>query len=148
MPLRGEVSLGAMVDLPRRRLVAFGLALAVVAPGGALGTPYSADGRPARAENVRVFSFIAVRVKNTKRRVLVRWRTGGEPDVLGFRLTRVVGKKKTRVGGLISGRGPTGGSYSYGDLLPKTVKLACYTLDEVATTGAAARVGKTCMKKK
>ena len=71
-----------MVDLPRRRLVAFGLALAVVAPGGALGTPYSAAGRPARAENVRVFSFIAVRVKNTKRRVLVRWRTGGEPDVL------------------------------------------------------------------
>jgi hypothetical protein len=137
-----------MVDLPRRRLVALALTIALLAPAGALGARSSGESRPVRAENVRVFSFTAVRVKNTKRRVLVRWRTGGEPDVLGFRLTRVAGKKKTRVGGLISGKGPTGGSYSFRDLLPKTVKLACYTLDEVATTGAAARVGKTCMKKK
>ena len=137
-----------MVDLPRWRLVALGLAIALLAPAGALGARSSLGLRPAQAENVRVFAFTAVRVKNTKRRVLVRWRTGGEPDVLGFRLTRVVGKKKTRIGGLISGKGPTGGSYSYRDLLPKTVKLACYTLSELATTGAAAPVGKTCMKRK
>src|SRR5262245_5970824 len=101
MPLRGEVSLASMVDLPARRLVALGLALALLAPAGALGARSSLGFRPARAENVRVFSFTAVRVKNTKRRVLVRWRTGGEPDVLGFRLTRVVGKEKARVGGRI-----------------------------------------------
>jgi hypothetical protein len=136
-----------MVDLPRRRLVALGLAIALLAPAGAVGARFAHGSAPARAVNVRLFSFTAARVKNTKRRVLVRWRTGGEPDVLGFRLRRVVGKKKTRIGGLISGRGPTGGSYSYRDLLPKTAKIACYTLDEIATTGAAAPVGKTCMKK-
>jgi hypothetical protein len=105
---------------------------------------YSAD--IAVPTGVQLVTFTAVRVGRTKT-VRVKWRTGSEPDLVGFRLSRVVGKKKTRIGGVFQSKGATGASYSYKDVLPKTVKLACYTLDGLSETGTAAALGKTCMKK-
>jgi hypothetical protein len=135
--MKGKLVLAAVVSL-----------LAAAAAG--VAAPVSHSAAPARAVRpggVGLVYLTATPVKRT-RNVMVKWKTGAEPNVLGFRLFRVVGKKKTRVGRLFPSKGSTGGVYSYKDLLPKTVKLACYALDEVSTTGSSATVGKACMKKK
>jgi hypothetical protein len=96
---------------------------------------------------VRLVYFTTTRVKNTKSKVLVKWKTGAEPETAGFRLYRQVGTKKTRIGKLFLSKGATGGVYSYTDLLPKTVAKACYALDVVSTQGVASPISKVCMKK-
>jgi len=122
-----------------KRLLALALFAAVLAPAAAVAAPSAPNG-------VQLITFTSARVGKTKT-VQLKWKTGSEPNLAGFRLTRVVGKKKTRIGGVFQSKGSTGGSYSYKDTLPKTVKLACYTLDALTTTGTAAPLGKTCMKK-
>ena len=107
----------------------------------------------ASLSGVRLISFSAVRMKSkTKKpspKVVVKWRTGSEPSILGFNLYRVVGTKQTKLGrsAIPSTGAAAGASYSYTDTLPKTVKLACYSLETVDTAGAKAPLANTCMKK-
>lgn len=108
--------------------------------------------------NVGLLYLTAARnAKPKQNKVLVKWKTAAEPDTLGFRLYRVVGKKSTRIGGLFPSKGAFGGVYSYTDTLPKLLLSAtgsqaaakpCYRLDAVGTSGAPATTLKTvCLKK-
>jgi hypothetical protein len=133
----------------RNTLVLAGIVSGLAAAAAGLAAPAAHSAAPTRAAGTRGVGLVyltATRVKKT-RNVTVKWKTGSEPNVLGFRLYRLVGKKKTRVGKLFTSKGSTGGVYSFKDLLPKTVKLACYSLAEVSTTGTSATIGKACMKK-
>jgi hypothetical protein len=131
----------------RSALVVVGLVAGLTAATAGIAAPEShSPARTATAGGVPLVSFTSVRI-GTSRKVNVKWRTGAEPGVLGFRLSRVVGTKSTRIGTLFRSKGSTGGTYAYKDLLPKTVKRACYSLSEVLETGASSAFAKTCMKK-
>lgn len=80
----------------------------------------------------------------------VRWKTGSEPDLLGFNLYRQVGTKLTKLNKpLIESMGQvSGASYKWLDKLPKTLKgTTCYRLDEVSSTGTKKVLKRTCTKK-
>ena len=117
----------------------------------ALAIVASVQGAPA---NVGLLSLTASKpTKATKikpRIVTVRWKTGAEPDTLGFNLFRVVGTKATKLNkALIGSKGSiAGASYKWLDKLPKTFKGSpCYRLDSVSGTGVKTVLKKTCAKK-
>jgi hypothetical protein len=87
--------------------------------------------------------------KTKPRIVTVRWKTGAEPDTLGFNLYREVGKKRTKLNkALIGSKGAiAGASYKWLDRLPKTFKGSpCYRLEAVSGAGAKTPLRATCRK--
>lgn len=108
---------------------------------------------PAATTNVGLRTFTVCKAtKATKKKpriVSVRWRTGGEPDLLGFNLYREVGKKRTKLNkAVIESKGQVAGaSYKWLDRLPKTLKgTTCYRLEAVSSTGAKSVLRATCRK--
>jgi hypothetical protein len=104
--------------------------------------------------NVGLFSFTASRptraTKTKPRIVTLRWKTGAEPDTLGFNVYREVGKKATKLNkALIGSKGAVAGaSYKWLDKLPKTFKGSpCYRLESVSGAGTKTVLKKTCPAK-
>lgn len=128
---------------------------AVLAAGLSKASPTSGRPRGAAAPKapaaVRLVYFVAAHVKGSKVKVLVRWKTGSEPNLLGFNIYRDVKSKVTKVNrGLIPSRGSAAGAaYSMPDnKVPKGVSRPCYRLETVDTTGAKTPLGgKACVKK-
>jgi hypothetical protein len=103
--------------------------------------------------NVGLLSFSVCKpskaTKKKPRIVTVRWKTGSEPDLLGFNLYRKVGAKLTKLNrAVIGGKGPiAGATYKWLDKLPKTLKASfCYRLEAVTTTGGKTPLRTLCNK--
>ena len=86
--------------------------------------------------------------KTKPRIIAVRWKTGSEPDLVGFNLYRKVGLKLKKLNrAVILSKGALGGSYKYLDKLPKTLKGTwCYRLDAVESSGSKRTLKTVCKR--
>lgn len=117
----------------------------------ALAIAGSVQAAPANV-GLRTFTVCkATKATKTKPRIVsVRWKTGGEPGVLGFNLYRIVGKQKPKKlnKAVIESKGQVAGaSYKWLDRLPKTLKgTFCYRLEAVSSTGVKSALRTNCRK--
>lgn len=107
----------------------------------------------AGSTNVGLISFgVSKPTKATKKKpriVTIRWRTGSEPDTLGFNLYREARVRVKLNRAAIVSRGKiAGAAYKWVDRLPKTVKgFPCYRLESVSTRGARTFLKRACSGK-
>lgn len=103
--------------------------------------------------NVELESLVVCKptkaTKTKPRIVSIRWKTGGEPDLLGFNLYRKIGAKVTKLNrSVIESKGQVAGArYRWLDRLPKTLKGSfCYRLDAVSGNGTKKTLRTVCKR--